>query len=453
MSILTAIDIFALVDYFPPQQSKAELPVQKTADIQTQWRAHLVYIILCLLAGCAVPVQRFQHYVDGKPVSEEVYRATRFYNDALPLIEANRLAEARIKLMAAVRLAPDFYAAHYDLGLVLRQLGREQDALQHFKTIVIAKADLPLAWLSLGTMHMDAGNDKEAIAVFTDAFSRFSETTWQRAPEFYYNFGTALGKVGRTDEGIEKLKLALRADSEMRFAWMNLGLFYQARGKLPESIAHYREFIKRFPADADAPMIVDAIKVLEAELREASAIQRRSEHEYYAEVTRTQPGIWPRVSMPLRVYIHPGDGTPGFQPRFNGFLQVAFQDWVNASEGRVSVRFVDQPSDADIECVWTSDPSRLRNRAEGGEAQVYVQDGVILKAMIIILTVPVNRMNPVTENLIRTVALHEVGHALGLLGHSPKPEDVMFFSAGITDSKPELSARDRKTLVRLYSQD
>jgi predicted Zn-dependent protease len=144
---------------------------------------------------------------------------------------------------------------------------------------------------------------------------------------------------------------------------------------------------------------------------------------------------------------------PAFNIRFSEFLKAAFQDWVSASAGKISIRFVDQPADADIECLWSSNPAQLRNRAEGGEAQVYSQDGLIQKATIIILTVPTNRANGISDNFISSIALHEVGHALGLFGHSPNPQDAMFFSTGVRDNdKPQLSARDRKTILRLYSE-
>jgi predicted Zn-dependent protease len=78
---------------------------------------------------------------------------------------------------------------------------------------------------------------------------------------------------------------------------------------------------------------------------------------------------------------------------------------------------------------------------------------VIRKATIIILTVPLNRANAITDNTIRSAALHEAGHALGLFGHSPNPQDARFFSGRIKDEKPVLTARDSKTLLRLYSQN
>jgi|SRR5262245_9397020 len=207
----------------------------------------------------------------------------------------------------------------------------EQDALGHFRTVVAAKADLPNAWVSLGAIYINAGNHHEAVMVLTDALGRFPAATWQKLPEAYYNFGIALGLLGRTDEGIEK--------------------------------------------------------------------------------------------------------------------------WTNAAGGKINIRYVDQPGDVDIECIWTSNPDQLRNRAEGGEAQVYYQGGEIRKATITILTVPLNRAGSITDNNIRSVALHEIGHVFGLLGHSPNPQDVMFFSARIRDEKPELSARDRRTLLRLYSRN
>jgi hypothetical protein len=98
--------------------------------------------------------------------------------------------------------------------------------------------------------------------------------------------------------------------------------------------------------------------------------------------------------MPLRVHIRSADAIRGFEPGFTEILKSAFQEWVSASEGNVNIRFIDQPSDADIECLWSSDPSQLQNRAEGGEAQVYFQKNDLIRATIIILTVPINQMNP-----------------------------------------------------------
>ena len=57
-----------------------------------------------------------------------------------------------------------------------------------------------------------------------------------------------------------------------------------------------------------------------------------------------------------------------------------------------------------------------------------------------------------TENRIRQITLHEIGHALGITGHTTNPNDAMFFSVTLEDRWKDLSARDAATIVRMYSQ-
>jgi predicted Zn-dependent protease len=54
------------------------------------------------------------------------------------------------------------------------------------------------------------------------------------------------------------------------------------------------------------------------------------------------------------------------------------------------------------------------------------------------------------SDTIYRVVLHEMGHALGLGGHSEEPEDIMFGS--INGLARGLSERDRDTLKELYSR-
>jgi tetratricopeptide (TPR) repeat protein len=62
---------------------------------------------------------------------------------------------------------------------------------------------------------------------------------------------------------------------------------------------------------------------------------------------------------------------------------------------------------------------------------------------------------PQSTVLLKSVLLHEVGHALGLLGHSPNPNDVMavaYYNRAGSQAKLQLSAADKATLQALYAQ-
>jgi hypothetical protein len=53
--------------------------------------------------------------------------------------------------------------------------------------------------------------------------------------------------------------------------------------------------------------------------------------------------------------------------------------------------------------------------------------------------------------LIRWICLHEIGHALGLMGHSTQHNDVMYSSMPLSTNDRSLSERDKNTLKHLYS--
>jgi predicted Zn-dependent protease len=54
------------------------------------------------------------------------------------------------------------------------------------------------------------------------------------------------------------------------------------------------------------------------------------------------------------------------------------------------------------------------------------------------------------DGVMLGVARHELGHAIGLWGHSPNPEDIMYFST--VKNPPLISSRDLQTLYRVYQQ-
>ena len=158
---------------------------------------------------------------------------------------------------------------------------------------------------------------------------------------------------------------------------------------------------------------------------------------------------WPERKMPLRVYLTvPPEGLFPDPRVMHDAVRRGILDWSDVAEpGIPRFVFVDAIGDADIPIVWAEEPAG---------------DWYIARCAYLIR--PVRRHFDVDHimvtgrwadriadpNDVYRMVLHEVGHALGIGGHSPKAGDIMF--ASIKGGAQGLSERDRNTLKALYAR-
>lgn len=353
------------------------------------------------------------YFVHGKAVSEDRYRAAVLASDALQLMKANQNDQAAEKLKQAVQLAPDLPEAHHNLGLVMAKLGDVQHAIDELNTAIKLKPDLDASWLTLGGLHQSAGHISEAIATYNQFLLRFKTTP----PHPMY------GKIQNLVKGLSDEQKSMTAAKN-------------AAAALPP------------PASSHGVLQVAP-----------AAATPSGQDDYVAEVTRSGVLRWPTAKMPIRVYLHPaaftdGSGQPtGYKKEYLDILMKSFQDWAVASDGLVSFQFVNNKNEATLECLWVSNAKDLNNPAEAGEAKVLSDRDGLAKGTIKLLTKSLSSVLPLTDNRMRLICLHEIGHALGLAGHTANPDDIMFYSVSFKDEWKQLSGRDSRTIKRLYSGD
>lgn len=282
-----------------------------------------------------------------------------------------------------------------------------------------------------------------------DKLTRAAQLAPQVA-EIRNNLGLALAKLGRNNEALNELEQAKALNPGLAATWMTLGGLYQSQGRVVEAINTYSEFLTRFPSHKDAPKIASLVAGLKKEVAtEGLGAVNPNADNYLAEM-RNGLRRWPLTKMPIRVYIAPGNGVDGWNPRFDQVLGESFGTWQQASQNKVCFKPVTNPAEADLKCSWTSNSGTFKNRAEAGETTLMANSQGIVGGTISILTVPLMPELPVTENRLRLICLHEIGHALGFGGHTTNPQDVMFYSSQVSDQARTLSQRDIISLRLLY---
>lgn len=146
-----------------------------------------------------------------------------------------------------------------------------------------------------------------------------------------------------------------------------------------------------------------------------------------------------RILNPVRVYL-PAGRVANFQPAFRDAIRQAFQRWEDAG---VPVRFnLDADSaSAEVQFHW-----RIQFEGERtGETELqWDQDGHLTAGSITLATFD-PKGQPLGPDELRVVAMHEIGHLIGL-DHSPDSTDLMFATTRVRD----LSARDIQTALLLY---
>ena len=158
---------------------------------------------------------------------------------------------------------------------------------------------------------------------------------------------------------------------------------------------------------------------------------------------------WSRQQMPLKVHLPvPPDGFYADPVAVHDVVRDGVTDWADvAAPGLPSFVFVDAPGEADIRVTWAlepPDPTWYVAYCMYAQSVFSKQFGVDY----ILVTARWRGKEPALD-VIYGAMLHEMGHALGLAGHSPDTNDVMGIGARLADT---VSERDRATLRALYEK-
>lgn len=268
-------------------------------------------------------------------------------------------------------------------------------------------------------------------------------------PELENLLGLTLLKLGKYEEARLRLIHVTEVKPTIEEAWLNLGLAYESLG----NVASATESFKRYVSIAKDKTTAERVGAHIKDLQRGSGTASSTAEDYFSDVT-SQGGLrWSKRKMPVRVYIQNSSDVPGYRASFEGILKNAFSAWTDAIRGDFKFKFVDSAKNADIFVKWTNDTKDVASIAEGGDVKFKHGPTGLNHVDLTILTLNPSKDQPLTDELVSWISLHEVGHALGLLGHSANPKDVMFVSAPQIAEVPTLTGRDKNTIVKLYTTD
>jgi predicted Zn-dependent protease len=158
---------------------------------------------------------------------------------------------------------------------------------------------------------------------------------------------------------------------------------------------------------------------------------------------------WPDAAMPIQVYIAPFTWyEKKKQQQSQLYRQVvldAMQTWHNATNGLIRFNIVSRLDDSQIDLKW-----RRVDRRSLGHCRYEIDPNGRLFSASIEIGISDGVLHAQYEHMgeVQHTILHEIGHALGLIGHSDQAKDIMYVPHQYGVS--QLSPRDRETMSWLY---
>lgn len=232
----------------------------------------------------------------------------------------------------------------------------------------------------------------------------------------------------------QKLLTNNKNNPSLKLGYAN-SLFQQK--KYNAAKVQYSEIMQKYPNTSAGKAAAKNYGITSNLLKSIKTSRSQDSGNYISDITYVR---W--TYMPVKVWVEPG--------MYTASAKKAFMQWQSKTENLVSFTFVDKPEQAQITVYFKKDIAKAATGDALGITRVSFDNRKVIHfAQMDIKSVTLTGVKQ-TPNQIYAVVLHEVGHALGINGHSQSQYDVMYPSDD--NYRNILSNRDINTVKYIYKK-
>ncbi len=187
-------------------------------------------------------------------------KAVKEYEKGLESEKKDEKDKAIAHYEAALKIAPDYYPAHNNLGALYLGKSDFKLAEEQFREAVRLEQNDAQAYFNLSNVLMLTERLPEAESTLAAGLQR-------RPDSAFGNFlqGCLYARMGKFAEAESSLQNALRLDSKMPQAYLQLVNLYLRQNRREDAITQLQAFLKGFPSAPAAPKAQEILNRLQKE--------------------------------------------------------------------------------------------------------------------------------------------------------------------------------------------
>jgi len=193
-------------------------------------------------------------------------KALKEYERGLDAERKGRGDDAITHYRDALKIAPNYYPAHNNLGTLYLSKSDFVSAEEQFQEAVRLDQNDPQAYFNLANVFLLKGQYKESEAAVATGLQRRPDSGFGRFLQ-----GCLYARTRNFPEAEKSLRTALRLDATMWQAHLQLVSVYLQQQRREDAIAELQIFLKAFPLVSAAEKAKDLLQKLQAENNPAHA--------------------------------------------------------------------------------------------------------------------------------------------------------------------------------------